>query len=297
MPAHLNPPLLFNQYKRVWLFLFKHYNYRANIFLIIYFFPKNKPGSIPWQALVMLTLWLQLLGFSNFQASMLSAIFTLGNAFGGLLGGALGDAAARHSPMHGRITIAQISVFAGCPFSFLLFKGLLLPSQHHQAADADVSTAITLLYAVVFLAMGLCVSWCYCNNSAIFAELVPEHLRTHIFAFDRSFEGAIGACGAPLVGIAAERLFGFQPSMNAAASSPTEKAVAAHALSNALLLCLVVPWTACLLSYSMLHFTFPKDKLRALKLAGQGVPSSSMMMRRVDSKSELEQGSKGTRWQ
>jgi len=30
-----------------------------------------------------------------------------------------------------------------------------------------------------------------------------------IYAFDRSFEGAIAACGAPLVGILAERLFGF----------------------------------------------------------------------------------------
>lgn len=30
-----------------------------------------------------------------------------------------------------------------------------------------------------------------------------------IYAFDRSFEGAIAACGAPLVGILAEKLFGF----------------------------------------------------------------------------------------
>ena len=30
-----------------------------------------------------------------------------------------------------------------------------------------------------------------------------------IYAFDRSFEGAIAACGAPLVGIIAEKLFGF----------------------------------------------------------------------------------------
>lgn len=34
-----------------------------------------------------------------------------------------------------------------------------------------------------------------------------------IYAFDRSFEGAIAACGAPLVGIIAEKLFGFTVSV------------------------------------------------------------------------------------
>lgn len=36
-------------------------------------------------------------------------------------------------------------------------------------------------------------SWCGCNNSALFAELVPEQQRSTIYAFDRSFE-----VGAPL---------------------------------------------------------------------------------------------------
>ena len=38
------------------------------------------------------------------------------------------------------------------------------------------------------------------NNSAMFAEIVPEQLRSAVYAFDRSFEGAVGATGAPLVG-------------------------------------------------------------------------------------------------
>jgi len=38
------------------------------------------------------------------------------------------------------------------------------------------------------------------NNSAIFSEIVPEQLRSAIYAFDRSFEGAVGATAAPLVG-------------------------------------------------------------------------------------------------
>ena len=36
-----------------------------------------------------------------------------------------------------------------------------------------------------------------------------QHLRTLIYAFDRSLEGALAACGAPLVGYLAQHAFGF----------------------------------------------------------------------------------------
>lgn len=45
--------------------------------------------------------------------------------------------------------------------------------------------------------------FCRCGtaNSAMFAEIVPEQLRSVVYAFDRSFEGAIAACAAPIVGM------------------------------------------------------------------------------------------------
>ena len=129
-------------------------------------------------------------------------------------------------------------------------------------------------------------------------------LCVQIYAFDRSFEGAIAACGAPLVGILAERLFGFKaccciPSalhnrafiagsggmdeleMNmtvqkamlaqgAAELDPkdvdmnTKKALA---LGNALLVCMAVPWALCVIIYTGLHWTYPRDKARAMDLA------------------------------
>ena len=42
-------------------------------------------GAIPWNALVFMTLYLQLLGFTDFQSSLLSAIFLGGTALGGAL--------------------------------------------------------------------------------------------------------------------------------------------------------------------------------------------------------------------
>lgn len=73
-------------------------------------------------AIVFLTLYLQLLGMGDGASSALMALFLGGSALGGLVGGFLGDKAARMSPYHGRIVVCQLSVFAGVPFSYVLFK-------------------------------------------------------------------------------------------------------------------------------------------------------------------------------
>jgi hypothetical protein len=47
-------------------------------------------GTMPWVAMVFFTLWLQLLGFSDLEASTLIATFGAACALGGVLGGNLG---------------------------------------------------------------------------------------------------------------------------------------------------------------------------------------------------------------
>ncbi len=47
-------------------------------------------GSTPWNAMVFFTLWLQLLGFTDYSASVLMALFAGGCAIGSALGGYLG---------------------------------------------------------------------------------------------------------------------------------------------------------------------------------------------------------------
>ena len=61
---------------------------------------------------------------------------------------------------------------------------------------------------------------------------------------------AIAACASPLVGIIAEKLFGFKGSASRGTGDVSEDTAKAHALGNALLVCLVVPWALCLFVYT-----------------------------------------------
>lgn len=174
---------------------------------------------------------------------------------GGLIGGCVGDAAAKYWPHHGRIAVTQFSVSIGIPFAFLVFKGL----------PRDGRPSTVALYAAVLLTFALLKAWPApaCNNP-VFAEIVPPRQRNLVYAFDRCFEGAIAACAAPLVGVLAERLFGFSGS-GTVTHNPERDMANASALGNALLAFLVVPWCCNLTLYTGLHWTYPADKAAALR--------------------------------
>lgn len=52
-------------------------------------------GTTPWNALVFLTFYLQLLGMTDLAASVLMSTFLGATAVGGLLGGYVGDLVAK----------------------------------------------------------------------------------------------------------------------------------------------------------------------------------------------------------
>lgn len=51
-------------------------------------------GTMPWVAMVFFTLWLQLLGFTDLQASLLVAVFGSACSVGGVIGGNIGSPAS-----------------------------------------------------------------------------------------------------------------------------------------------------------------------------------------------------------
>ena len=102
------------------------------------------------------------------------------------------------------------------------------------------------------------------NNSAMFAEIVPEQLRSAVYAFDRSFEGAVGATAAPLVGLVAEKVFGYHGSLGQeVAPDPAVTLANARALGNSMLILLLVPWGLDFIFYCFLYFTIEKDRERS----------------------------------
>ena len=216
-------------------------------------------GSTPWSALVFLTLYFQLIGMSDLVASLLMAIFLAANALGGLLGGCIGDFLAKRYPDHGRIVACQFSVGIGVPLSFILFKALPLSS----------STGAVVGYAIVLAVTGLLITWAAtaCNNP-LFSELVPPHMRNLIYAFDRSFETALAALGAPLVGVLAEKAFGFTGTAELSGNMEENRRKAAS-LGNALLIFTATPWFLCAVFFTGLHFTYPRDRERARALAAE----------------------------
>lgn len=86
---------------------------------------------------------------------------------------------------------------------------------------------------------------------------------------------ALASLGAPLVGLVAERIYGFPTEATIACNPETHKPVdvsrpldhhKADALSSAMVVCMVIPWGLCLTIYSFLHWTYPKDRRNACNL-------------------------------
>ena len=127
--------------------------------------------------------------------------------------------------------------------------------------DASVSSAG--IYAGVLFTFGLIKAWPApaCNNP-LFAEIVPENQRTLVYAFDRCFETALAACTAPLVGLFAEKVFGFDGAATPSGDKTIDLANA-KALGDALLYFMVVPWIIDFVLYSGLHWTYGPDVRKA----------------------------------
>ncbi|GAB2279715.1 hypothetical protein Dimus_014355 [Dionaea muscipula] len=206
-------------------------------------------GSLPWTAMVFFTLWFELIGFDHNNSAALLSFFASGAAMGGLLGGAVADRMSRLYPYSGRIMCAQFSAFMGIPFSWYLLT--VIP----QSVSSWYTFAFTLLF------MGLTISWnATATNGPMFAEVVPAKHRTMIYAFDRAFEVSFSSFAAPLVGILAERIYGYDPKSVRPGSGSVQEA---FALSRGLLAMMAVPFGLCCFLYSPLYLIFKRDRENA----------------------------------
>ncbi|WXG47237.1 MAG: MFS transporter [Candidatus Atabeyarchaeum deiterrae] len=208
-------------------------------------------GSIPWTGLLFLITWLQYVGFESLTSGIILAFMILGTAMGNLFGGLIGDRAARWRPRSGRILIAQISVFSGIPMTYVMF--LLIPMRMDSI----------ILYTLAGAFTGFLISWCSnACNSPIFSEIFEPEIRSTVYSVDTMIEGSAGAIGTLLVGALAEIFFGYKPVPPNVVISTLPEAIRipnALALSNAMFLTAFIPWTLCLIFYTFVYKTYPRD--------------------------------------
>lgn len=211
-------------------------------------------GVVPWSALGYSTLFFQSAGVSDASASILASALLVGQAGGHYAGGLIGDRLASKFGTHGRPLTAQISVLCGIPLSWMLFRGL----------SPSGDNFIEYLGLVVLL--GLTGTWCAAGvNWPIFSEIVPPDGRSAIIAWDTALEGASGAFfGNAAVTFLAQSIFGysFEGQENSKGPQPEN----AKALGRALVWVTTVPWLVCILFYTLLHWSYPRDLARMKRL-------------------------------
>lgn len=102
-------------------------------------------------------------------------------------------------------------------------------------------------------------------DSPIFAEIVPEKSRTAIYALDCSFESILASFAPPIVGLLAQRVYGYRPIPSGSSNSveiETDRENAAS-LAKALYTAIIIPMIICVSVYSLLYCTYPRDRERA----------------------------------
>ncbi|PUZ70515.1 hypothetical protein GQ55_2G238000 [Panicum hallii var. hallii] len=214
------------------------------------FVAQGVSGTFPWSALSFASMWLELKGFSHSDTAILMTIFWVASSLGGLLGGTMGDFLAVRYPDAGRIVLSQISPLSAVPMGAVLLLGL----------PDDPSKGVS--YAVVLFIMGVLMSWNGpATNFPIFAEIVPEKSRTSIYALDRSFESVLSSFAPPIVGLLAQRVYGYKPDDKG--ESVQQDRENAASLAKALYTSIAIPFIFCTAIYSFLYCSYPRDRERA----------------------------------
>lgn len=104
-------------------------------------------GSFPWSALSFAPMWLELTGFTHMETAILLTLFVVGDSFGSLFGGMMGDVLSRSLPNSGRIILAQISSGTAIPLAAILL--LVLPD--------DPSSIF--MHGFILFVSGFFISW------------------------------------------------------------------------------------------------------------------------------------------
>lgn len=238
---------------------------------MIVLFAQGIAGVIPWTVLAAwLIHWLET---ARYQppgvATTIFGLVVVGVAIGNALGGYIGDRMHKWNPNKGRILTAQISIFMGIPLTYIL---LTLPLS-------------ALEYTVLGFITGAALSWSGTGAvQPIVADVNKPEVRGTAYAIEQFFETGFSAFGALLAGWMADVLGGgfFMQWMSpyahiwlpilggygftGIATWITAAYMSGQALTSAMLLTTVIPWTVCLILFTLAYKYYPADREKIHKL-------------------------------
>ena len=126
----------------------------------------------------------------------------------------------------------------------------------------DSPQHVMLVYCFTFFITGTLIASTMMNNNKMFSDVVPRENYTYVYALDRAIEGTFGAFGQPIVGWLADHIFHFDPSRaNTLSCSPED----ASSLAQGIYSVCAIGCVICFLFYSLAHYTYPRDRQRALQ--------------------------------
>lgn len=246
LPSHIS---LRQEIARVWSYL------RTPTFCVLVL--QGMFGNVCGEALAFMTMYFQVVGMSDMAASCLAAMLTISQGCGAQLGGIVGDTLSKRLGSHGRPLTAQLSVFFGICVVIPLF--LFVP-----ATPSSFSR-----YALLVVCLGTLGCWQVSGcNRPLLAELAGPDERARACAWRDALSKGWGALFGPvLVGYLAEHYFGYSFTAHMHGQAAAQNV---YAFSHAMVCATAGPWTICLLFYSFLHYTYPRDQQSTnLRLASQ----------------------------
>merc|ERR1719215_2465662 len=207
-------------------------------------------GTIPWGVLGMMTMYFQMSGLSDGEATVLQTEGLVVGIFGNALRGYVADALARRYGYHGRPLNAQFTVAVGMPLIAAMFYWI-------KPGEGSVYA-----YFVLLLLWALLGCWAQSGtNFPILCEIVPADKRCRILAWECCLENTIASAVTPFVVASVSTYFGYHFS-DENKDDPVAKLESAEALGKSMTLITLVPGVACFCVYSILHCTYERDVKR-----------------------------------